>query len=147
MKTIVFKDLEEIGGVAQAIADFAGKESIWVFKGRMGAGKTTLIKAIAQVYGIEDNVSSPTFSIVNEYRNGKGEIFYHFDFYRLEDVEEALEIGVEEYFYSGNRCWIEWAERIPELIPEDFILVEIAVDDSGERKVVLSSIVKGLRDG
>jgi tRNA threonylcarbamoyladenosine biosynthesis protein TsaE len=126
--------LDQIGQVAQEVIDFCKEYKIWVFKGQMGAGKTTLIKSISRLFGIQDMVSSPTFSIVNEYHNASGEIFYHFDFYRIEDPEEVLEIGIEEYFYSQNYCWIEWAEKIPDYIPPDFMLIEIAVGEDGIRK-------------
>lgn len=109
----------------------------------MGAGKTTLIKEIARKFGVVDNVSSPTFSIVNEYQDIKGSPYYHFDFYRVEDSEEALDIGVEEYFYSGSYCWIEWAERIAEYIPGDFALIEISADESEERVITVNIIKDG----
>ncbi|MBW3467111.1 tRNA (adenosine(37)-N6)-threonylcarbamoyltransferase complex ATPase subunit type 1 TsaE [Arthrospiribacter ruber] len=147
MKKIHFTQLEEIGRVAQEVVSFCGDEKIWVFKGQMGAGKTTLIKAIAATFGVEDRVSSPTFSIVNEYHGSGGEIFYHFDFYRIEDPDEVLEIGIEEYFYSGNHCWIEWAEKIPEYIPPDFILLEILVQDDESRLISLDRIVNYKRNG
>jgi len=109
----------------------------------MGAGKTTLIKEIAKKFGVVDNVSSPTFSIVNEYQDIKGASYYHFDFYRVETPEEALDIGVEEYFYSGKYCWIEWAEKIAEYIPVDFALIDISAHESEERIITINII----RDG
>ncbi len=139
--------LDQIGQVALEVIDFCKEYNIWVFKGQMGAGKTTLIKSISRIFGIQDMVSSPTFSIVNEYHNQSGEIFYHFDFYRIEDPEEVLEIGIEEYFYSQNYCWIEWAEKIPDYIPPDFMLIEIAVGEDGIRKITLDKIVNYERHG
>ncbi|TVP49146.1 MAG: tRNA (adenosine(37)-N6)-threonylcarbamoyltransferase complex ATPase subunit type 1 TsaE [Mongoliibacter sp.] len=139
--------LDQIGQVAQEVIDFCKEYNIWVFKGQMGAGKTTLIKSISRLFGIQDMVSSPTFSIVNEYHNTSGEIFYHFDFYRIEDPEEVLEIGIEEYFYSQNYCWIEWAEKIPDYIPPDFMLIEISVGEDGIRKIILDKIVNYERHG
>ncbi|WP_009033598.1 tRNA (adenosine(37)-N6)-threonylcarbamoyltransferase complex ATPase subunit type 1 TsaE [Indibacter alkaliphilus] len=147
MKKYHLGSIENIDLAAKFIIDHCSESNIWVFKGEMGAGKTTLIKAIAKGFGIEDMVSSPTFAIVNEYRNPEQKTFYHFDFYRIDDPEEVLEIGIEEYFYSGNYCWIEWAERIPEYIPEDFMLIEVEVEDDGSRIISLDKIVKNERHG
>jgi tRNA threonylcarbamoyladenosine biosynthesis protein TsaE len=106
---------------------------IFLFYGDMGAGKTTLIKSLCKVLGSEDNITSPTFSIVNEY-SGPNKI-YHFDFYRLKDQTEALDIGCEEYFYSGNYCFIEWPEKIPDLLPDNFIKIQISVLSNGSRSI------------
>lgn len=119
------KQLDEISKSAELILDLCSDYSVWVFKGEMGAGKTTLIKEICSLLEVEDPVSSPTFSLVNEYETKNGETIYHFDFYRIEDPMEAVEIGVEEYFYSGDYCFIEWAEKIPGFLPETFALIEI----------------------
>ncbi|GGF17472.1 tRNA (adenosine(37)-N6)-threonylcarbamoyltransferase complex ATPase subunit type 1 TsaE [Echinicola rosea] len=108
---------------------------VWIFQGEMGAGKTTLIKAIAKEFGVGDIVSSPSFSIVNEYQNDRGETFYHFDFYRIKEQEEVLEIGVDEYIYSGNYCWLEWAENIPDYLPEEFYLIRISVSENDGREM------------
>lgn len=147
MKKIYCDNLASLPQVAQEIIEVCKDEKIWVFKGQMGAGKTTLIKAIAKEMGVVDLVSSPTFSIVNEYSNEHGQQFYHFDFYRIDDAEEVLEIGVEEYFYSGAYCWIEWAERIPEYIPDTFQLISIQVDEKGWREFSISKIVNGAQHG
>lgn len=123
MKWIV-KDLSDLSSVASAIADKID-EKVVLFKGEMGAGKTTLIKALAKTLGVEDEVSSPTFSIVNQYL-GRGEVsVFHFDFYRIEDEEEAYDFGYEEYFYSGNLCLVEWPEKITNLLPSNFGLVQV----------------------
>jgi len=132
--------LEEIPATAKKIVDFCEGKKIWVFKGDLGAGKTTMIKAIAKIFGIVDRVSSPTFSLINEYQNDSGTVFYHFDFYRIENPEEVLEIGVEEYFSSGNHCWIEWAEKIPGFLPPEFVLIDIELEFDGVRKITLSQI-------
>lgn len=140
----------EIGNLhetALKIVSFAGSEKIWVFKGDLGAGKTTLITELARVLGVVDKVSSPTFSLVNEYQNTKGEIFYHFDFYRVENPAEVFEIGIEEYFYSGNYCWIEWAEKIAAYIPLDFIHIYIEVDEAGGRMITLQRVINGETNG
>nr|WP_290508200.1 tRNA (adenosine(37)-N6)-threonylcarbamoyltransferase complex ATPase subunit type 1 TsaE [Algoriphagus sp.] len=128
------KDLEEI---AQWLIEEASEEKIWVFQGEMGAGKTTLIRMIADKMGLVDEVSSPTFSLVNHYETQTGESIYHFDFYRLEDPDEALDIGIEEYFYSGNYCWIEWPEKLGAYIPEHFLHVKIEYQSPSSRKITL----------
>lgn len=147
MENIYSYSLEEIQDIAKKIVGFCQEEKIWVFKGDLGAGKTTLIKSIAKEVGIEDRVSSPTFSLVNEYWNDNEEVFYHFDFYRVEDPSEVLEIGVEEYFYSSNYCWIEWAEKIPGFLPLDFMLIEIEILENGNRKITLKQILNGKSNG
>lgn len=143
LKVIHCEKLEQLDNAADEIIQFCQNDKIWVFKGQMGAGKTTLIKSISKKYGIDDLVSSPTFAIVNEYRNNNGEVFYHFDFYRIEKAEEVLEIGVEEYFYSGYICWIEWAEKIPEYIPLDFVLINIEIEEGGTRRIMLERVING----
>lgn len=124
METIYY-ELSELKILASALIKAAENQKIWVFQGSIGAGKTTLIKAIANEFKIESQVSSPSFGIINQYENREKEIFYHFDFFRLEDPIEALDIGIEEYFYSGKYCWIEWAEKIENFLPEDFFLIKI----------------------
>lgn len=124
MKSVTYQ-LSNIETVASELIKSADKERVWVFQGSMGAGKTTLIKAVARTFGIMDQVSSPTFGIVNQYENRAGDLFYHFDFYRIDDPIEALDIGIEEYFYSGNYCWIEWAEKIEAFLPDNFFLIKI----------------------
>ncbi|MCL4163659.1 UNVERIFIED_CONTAM: hypothetical protein GTU68_014911 [Idotea baltica] len=106
--------------------------------GQMGAGKTTLIKAICGALQVLDEVNSPTFSIVNEYLTVKGDTLYHFDFYRLESEEEAYHIGVEEYFYSGNTCMIEWPERVEGLLPDDFLRIDITENTDQSRTIKLT---------
>lgn len=130
--------LSETNIAAREILQYAGDEHIWVFYGEMGAGKTTLIKAIARQLNIEDNVHSPTFSIVNEYRNLDDDVFYHFDFYRIEKETEALDIGVEEYFDSGDLCLIEWPQKIESILPDKFFKIEIDVISDNSRKIKLS---------
>ncbi|RYG05980.1 MAG: tRNA (adenosine(37)-N6)-threonylcarbamoyltransferase complex ATPase subunit type 1 TsaE [Chitinophagaceae bacterium] len=133
MKPIAIKDLRELKSVASALLSFANGEKFFIVEGEMGAGKTTLIKAFCGVLGVEDVVSSPTFSIVNEYRFPKG-VVYHFDFYRLKNVHEAYDIGYEEYFYSGEYCLIEWPTKVEELLPESYIKVEIKIISDAERE-------------
>jgi tRNA threonylcarbamoyladenosine biosynthesis protein TsaE len=135
--------LDEIDSVTQKLIDLAGEDKIWVFKGEMGAGKTTLIKSLAKAFDIIDQVSSPTFGIVNHYENHHQEEFYHFDFYRIDNPMEALDIGIEEYFYSGNYCWLEWAERIGSFLPEQFFLIEITTDSPKQRTLNLLHVNDG----
>jgi tRNA threonylcarbamoyladenosine biosynthesis protein TsaE len=118
---------------SQLIVAFAGTEKIFIFHGDMGAGKTTFIKSLCQALGVKETVTSPTFSIVNEYRGADVKI-YHFDFYRLKTQTEALDMGAEEYFYSGNYCFIEWPEKIPDMLPLHYINISLKVlnDDSRE---------------
>jgi tRNA threonylcarbamoyladenosine biosynthesis protein TsaE len=120
--------------VASQIISFAADTRIFLFYGEMGAGKTTLIKALCECLGTTDNVTSPTFSIVNEYIGGSHKIF-HFDFYRLKDQSEALDMGYEEYFYSDAYCFIEWPERIPDLLPANYISINIKVTGDTMREI------------
>jgi tRNA threonylcarbamoyladenosine biosynthesis protein TsaE len=127
---IQYTELSELGKVAEKVIAFAGDTRVWAFEGEMGAGKTTLIKAICRCFQVEDNVTSPTFSLVNEYKSVDQQVFYHFDFYRLKDEYEAMDIGVEEYFYSGNYCFLEWPSKILSLLPSEVIEVNIIVKDN-----------------
>ncbi len=118
----------------------ANSEKVILFKGEMGAGKTTFIKALCRALGIYDVTSSPTFSLVNEYLSDTGQTVYHFDVYRLKNETEALDMGIEEYLYSGNYCFIEWPEKIPGLIPENHAVANLSVLPDGRRKLVLSTV-------
>lgn len=129
--------LEEIENVAQKIISENPKKVI-LFYGEMGVGKTTLIKQLCKNLGVKDATSSPTFSLVNEYQAIDNQIVYHFDFYRLNDEVEALDMGIEEYLYSGNWCFIEWAENIPNLIPEEHSMIRIQLLSDGKRFLELS---------
>ena len=126
-------DLSGIDEVAKLIVTRATHKTI-LFNGDMGAGKTTLIKAVCNYLGVQETVSSPTFSLVNEYEGFK-DIIYHFDFYRIEDEEEAYAIGFEEYEYNGDFLFIEWSERIPNLIPEEVHNINISIEENGLRKL------------
>lgn len=129
--------LDQIQDVARQVIDAAGDEKIWVFQGQMGAGKTSLIRALAKEMDVLDPVSSPTFALVNEYGLSTGKKIFHFDFYRLDDPNEALDIGIEEYFYGGEYCWIEWAEKIAQFIPDDFLLIRITTNSDLSRTITL----------
>ncbi len=132
-------NLQEIHSVARAFLSFFKKrdEKVFLFNGKMGAGKTTFIKAICEEMGVKETVNSPTFSIVNEYETAEGQIIYHFDCYRIKNIEEARNIGAEEYLYSGNLCFIEWADNIAPLLPDDAVNVDITENPDGSRLVVI----------
>lgn len=126
------KSLDELKHAAEQLISFGGSEKIFLFYGDMGAGKTTLIKSLCHNLGTKEPVTSPTFSIVNEYQGAPSKI-YHFDFYRLKNQSEALDLGYEEYFYSGNYCFIEWPEKIPDLLPDHYVCVDVQVVSDSER--------------
>ncbi len=132
---IVFS-LDQIQKVAEQILAQNPKKII-LFNGEMGVGKTTLIKQLCKSLGVQDATSSPTFSLVNEYYTNSNEIVYHFDFYRLNRETEALDMGVDDYLYSGNWCFIEWSEKIANLIPEEHSTVTIELSEDGKRKLEL----------
>ena len=133
-------NLEDLPELVKSIMEYRDHETILVFRGELGAGKTTLIKNICNFLGVKDGVSSPTFSIVNEYSTQEKEKIYHFDFYRMKNEEEALDIGVEEYFDSGHLCLIEWPEKIESLLPESRMEIQI-VPDSNKRKFIINKKV------
>lgn len=132
---IRFKE-EDIKQAAQQFVDAMGENTVFAFYGRMGAGKTTFIKAVCEQMGVQDTVTSPTFAIVNEYEAANGRPIYHFDFYRIKKVSEAYDMGCEEYFYSGHPCFIEWPELIEEVLPEETVSVTIEAQPNGERRLV-----------
>ena len=130
---IKIDNLENIHLAAKEFVANMGTSKVFAFYGKMGAGKTTFIKAVCEFLGVEDVITSPTFAIVNEYRTNNGEPIYHFDFYRIKKLEEVYDMGYEDYFYSGAPCFIEWPELIEELLPEDAIKVTIAEQENGSR--------------
>jgi tRNA threonylcarbamoyladenosine biosynthesis protein TsaE len=133
---IIFS-LEEINEVAQKIISEQPNKII-LFNGEMGVGKTTLIKELSKILGVTDATSSPTFSLVNEYQADDNQLVYHFDVYRLKSESEALDMGIDEYLYSGNWCFIEWAEKIPNLIPDEHSVIEIKTFLDGRRELTLT---------
>jgi hydrolase, P-loop family len=135
MNTTYKLQLTNIECVARQFVEEQSDGRVFAFYGQMGAGKTTFIAAVCKALGIEEPVNSPTFAIVNEYVADNGETVYHFDCYRLNTLRDALNIGIEEYFASGNICFIEWAENIEELLPVDAVRVNIVVEDDGSREV------------
>ena len=132
-RTVVVKSLDDLpSAAAKIIADLEG-HNVLALKGPMGAGKTTLIKSCCDVLGVQEVVSSPTFALVNEYTDENGEPVFHFDFYRIKKIEEVFDIGYEEYFFSDNRCFIEWPELVEGLLPESFVEIIIKVGENEER--------------
>jgi tRNA threonylcarbamoyladenosine biosynthesis protein TsaE len=126
--------LNTLNNAIEKLLPYLEKYKIVLFNGSMGAGKTTLISALCKHLGSKDDISSPTFSIVNEYQSNIGKI-YHFDFYRIESLEEAFDIGVEEYLFSDDYCFIEWAENITELLPNQYLIVNISSISETERQL------------
>lgn len=141
-KVIEIASLDSIGDAAREFVKSMGDSTVFAFYGEMGAGKTTFINAIARELGVEDDpTGSPTFAIVNEYRSDTtAELIYHFDLYRLENLEEAFDIGVEDYLDSGAVCLLEWPERIEDILPDDAVRVTIAVNDDDTRTVTLDNL-------
>ncbi|WP_291104412.1 MULTISPECIES: tRNA (adenosine(37)-N6)-threonylcarbamoyltransferase complex ATPase subunit type 1 TsaE [unclassified Flavobacterium] len=129
--------LDEINEVAKQILE-QNPNKVILFHGEMGVGKTTLIKALAKQLGVNEATSSPTFSLVNEYQTTDNQTVYHFDFYRLNNEIEALDMGADEYLYSGNWCFIEWAEKIPNLIPDTHSVISITLLSDNKRSLKLS---------
>ena len=138
MTELVIKDTDHIGETAREFVRLMGDDTVFAFYGKMGAGKTTFIKALCKELGVEDEVNSPTFAIVNEYRSATtAELIYHFDFYRIKKLEEVYDLGYEDYFYSGALCFIEWPELIDDLLPSDAKKVTITENSDGSRTITL----------
>ncbi len=141
MKHIIeIPSLEALPEAAGKFVELMGDETVYAFHGEMGAGKTTFIRQLCRALGVEEDLAnSPSFSIINEYRSDTtAELMYHFDLYRLDSVEEALEIGVEDYFDSGALCLLEWPERIEPLLPDDTVVVEIKVNADDSRTLTVN---------
>ena len=136
---LVVSGLGDLPRAAKQILEFADKERVFLFYGEMGAGKTTLIKALCQELEVEDAVSSPTFAIVNEYSGVNGTV-YHFDFYRIKNESEALDLGYEDYLYSGNYCFIEWPEKIQSLLPNEFVELKLQETSVNERVIKVQKV-------
>jgi len=129
------KSLSELDSVAEAIIKHFPAHRVFAFYGSMGVGKTTLIKAICKYMQVREIANSPSFAIINEYSSPTFGFIYHFDFYRIKKIEEAFDIGYEEYFYSGSYCFIEWPEKIENLLPESLVRINIIEEDGGERRI------------
>ena len=133
--------IEKLDNIREAAKQFIaniGDSTVFAFYGNMGAGKTTFVKAVCEELGVDDVITSPTFSIVNEYRSEQtGELIYHFDFYRVKKIEEVYDMGFEDYFYSGALCLIEWPELCEEVLPDDTVKVSINEEPDGSRTITL----------
>ncbi|MDM1295438.1 tRNA (adenosine(37)-N6)-threonylcarbamoyltransferase complex ATPase subunit type 1 TsaE [Sphingobacterium sp. N143] len=132
----IVKTLADLPATAQTLLKSFPKDRIFLLYGPMGAGKTTFVKQLCEQLKVQDNTASPTFSIINEYSSLNGPI-YHFDFYRIKDEQEAFDFGYEEYFYSGAYCFVEWPEKIPNLLPEEAKEIHISIIDPNTRKIVV----------
>ena len=139
MDPLVISRLDELPAVARQLLPLIAQHKIVAFYGIMGAGKTTLIKALCKALGVANMVNSPTFALVNEYLIPNGEPIYHFDFYRINKIEEVYDMGYEDYFYSGHLCLVEWPELVETLLPENTLRLRIEVSNDGKR------VVKGTR--
>jgi len=133
---IIVSSLEELPEAARKVLQSIGNRHIIALYGVMGAGKTTFVKALCDVLGVSDQVSSPTFTLINEYKTKNGRNVYHFDFYRINKIDEAYDLGYDEYFDSEGLCLIEWPERIADLLPEDVVKIEIRELPDGKRAFV-----------
>ena len=139
--TFEINNIEELSKVSDLLIDWRDYSNIVAFYGNMGAGKTTLIKNLCAKLGVQDEVNSPTFALVNEYQTENLDSVFHFDFYRIKSLEEVFDIGYEDYFYGGNLCLLEWPELIDPLMPEHFIKVEITLGDTDTSRKIKCSMI------
>ena len=135
MHILTIDSIDTIHETARQFIGLIGDRTVFAFNGKMGAGKTTFIKAICEMMGVKETVNSPTFSIVNEYEAADGRIIYHFDCYRITNTQEALDLGAEDYLYSGNLCFIEWSENMTPLLPDSLVNVDIEEQEDGKREI------------
>jgi tRNA threonylcarbamoyladenosine biosynthesis protein TsaE len=138
MLTFIIKSKKQLPVAARKILEHTSGHKLLAFYGSLGAGKTTIIKAVCRILGAEDIVSSPSFTLVNEYETKKGEILYHIDFYRIRKKEEVFDFGIEEYFASGSYCFMEWPELIGDILPPESVKIRITVDSKEQRIVEIS---------
>lgn len=133
-KNIIIKDLDHIDDAAEVFLSMIGDDRIFALNGKMGVGKTTFVKAVCKILKVPDSVNSPTFAIINEYHSDKKNTWiYHFDFYRIKNLSEVYDIGVMDYFDSGNLCFIEWPEKIAEILPEEAVSINMVENSDGSR--------------
>jgi tRNA threonylcarbamoyladenosine biosynthesis protein TsaE len=135
---VIIKDKRHLHSASKELLNRTGDNKLLAFYGAMGSGKTTIIKAICEVLGAVDTATSPTFTLVNEYKTINGEALYHFDFYRIKKTEEVFDFGIEEYFYSGSYCFMEWPELVEEILPPATVKIKITVTDDDQRILFLS---------
>ena len=132
---LLINNLSEIDIFANRFVENMNHRKVFAFYGEMGAGKTTFIKAVCKILGVTETITSPTFAIINEYKKSDSEAIFHFDFYRIKNIEEAYDFGYEDYFYSGQLCFIEWPELVEPLLPENVVRVQITVQDNDQRLI------------
>jgi len=135
MDSLTLKSLSDLNVVADKFLRAMRDKKVFAFFGPMGVGKTTFIKALCNELGVVEIVTSPTFALVNEYQTGGGDLIYHFDFYRIEKIEEVYDFGYEDYFYSGNYCFIEWPDKVAEILPENIAYVQLVENEDGSRTI------------
>ncbi len=140
MYTTQINSIEELKGASKELLEAFPDERVFAFYGKMGAGKTTFIKTICRTMGSVDNITSPTFALVNEYDTPELGSIFHFDFYRINNMEEALDIGFDDYIYSGNYCLMEWPEKIEDLLPQNLVKVTIEETGSGSRLIAANKL-------
>ena len=145
LKIITWQNLEELKNIASKVIKIIEnqeiKNNIWIWEGDLGAGKTTLIKEICQQKNVIDKVQSPTFSIINEYKTSNNQTIFHIDCYRIQDEEEMYDIGFEEYVFSNHLCLIEWGTKFLELLPSNYFLLQIALDENNHRQLTITQII------
>lgn len=135
---IIIENKNSVKSAAKEFVKLMGDDKIFAFHGAMGAGKTTFIKAVCEELGVKETITSPTFAIINEYKDREGSSIYHFDFYRINKLEEVFDFGYEDYFYSGNLCFIEWPEIVNSILPEKSVIVSIEEQENGIRILELN---------
>ena len=135
MDSLILKSLSDLNIVADKFLRLMRDKKVFAFFGSMGVGKTTFIKALCNELGVVEIVTSPTFALINEYQTGEGEVIYHFDFYRIKKIEEVYDFGYEDYFFSGNYCFIEWPDKVAEILPENVVFVQMAENKDGTRTI------------
>jgi len=135
-----FKDLADLDAVSMELLKIGKSSPVWLFHGQMGVGKTTLVKSLCKQLGVKALVQSPTFALVNEYLSETKQTIFHFDFYRINYETEALDMGIEEYFYSGNYCFVEWPEKISSLWPAKYMCINLSLEENGGRLLEIQEI-------
>lgn len=135
MDTLILKSLSDLNIIADKFLRLMREKKVFAFFGPMGVGKTTFIKALCNELGVVEIVTSPTFALVNEYQTGNNDVIYHFDFYRINKIEEVFDFGYEDYFYSGNFCFIEWPDKVAEILPENVVFVQMIENTDGSRTI------------
>ena len=135
MESLILKSLSDLNIVADKFLRVLRDKKVIAFFGPMGVGKTTFIKALCNELGVAEIVTSPTFALINEYQTGKGETIYHFDFYRINKIEEVFDLGYEDYFFSGSYCFIEWPDKVAEILPDNVVYVQMLENEDGSRTI------------